>query len=98
MPIQMNYYPYVNIIVKDKNIEILTGGVTDDKSPIKIIKIPLGKIQLRFNLLEIQERKVNFTATIARYDIGNVRLSIDVSELNEVTEVVEISAIIQKIN
>jgi|TARA_B110000967_G_C18746576_1_gene490519 hypothetical protein len=44
MPIQMNYYPYVNIIVKDKNIEILTGGVTDDKSPIKIIKIPLGKI------------------------------------------------------
>jgi hypothetical protein len=49
MPIQMNYDPYINIIVKDENIKILTGGVTDDKSAFKIIKISLGK-----NIVEIQ--------------------------------------------
>jgi hypothetical protein len=48
--------------------------------------------------LDIQKRKVNFTETIARHDIGTVRLSIDASELDEVTEVVEVSTIIQKID
>lgn len=92
--------PYVNIIIKDLNNEILTGGVTNDKGDFKITKIPLGEniIEIQFIGYSTKTLKVSFTEANAKHDIGTIGLKVDANELDEVIVVAEVSTIVQKID
>jgi len=92
--------PYVNIVIRDANHQILTGGITDDKGKFSIKKIAGGK-----NVIEIQYigykpfiRELEFTAKNSTYKLGTVRLEEDTEVLNEVVVRAELSTVTQKID
>lgn len=92
--------PYVNIVIKNGNNEILTGGVTDDQGQFEIKKIPLGE-----NIVEIQfigyatvSRTIKFTKDDAVHSVGNITLTVDAAQLDEVEIVAEVSTVVQKID
>lgn len=92
--------PYVNIVIRDANNQILTGGITDDKGKFSIKKIAKGK-----NVIEIQYigykpfvRELNFTAKNSTFKLGTIRLEEDAEVLGEVTVRAELSTVTQKID
>ncbi|NOU60694.1 TonB-dependent receptor domain-containing protein [Marinifilum caeruleilacunae] len=92
--------PYVNIVIRDANQKILTGGITDMEGKFSIKKIPHGK-----NLVEIQfmgykpyKRQLDFSKKISAHKLGTVRLEEDTEMLGEVTVRAELSTITQKID
>jgi len=92
--------PYVNIVIRDANHQILTGGITDDKGKFNIKKITKGK-----NTVEIQYigykpyiREVDFTSKNSSHKLGTVELEEDTEVLNEVVVRAELSTVTQKID
>ena len=92
--------PYVNIIIKDKNNKILTGGITDDKGKFEIKQIPLGQniIEIQFIGYKTESININFTETNFKHNIGTIDLTVDANLLDEVTVVAEVSTVVQKID
>jgi outer membrane receptor protein involved in Fe transport len=92
--------PYVNIVIRDANNQILTGGITDDNGKFSIKRIAKGK-----NVIEIQYigykpfiKELDFTAENSTYKLGTIRLEEDTEVLNEVVVRAELSTVTQKID
>jgi len=92
--------PYVNVVIRDANNKILTGGITDSDGKFIIKKIPKGK-----NTVEIQYmgykpfvRKLEFSSKLSAHKLGTVRLEEDTEVLGEVTVRAELSTVTQKID
>ncbi len=92
--------PYVNVVLRDVDNKIITGGITDDKGKFNIKKITLGK-----NTVEIQYmgykpfvKEFDFTTKISSHKLGTVRLEEDTELLGEVTIRAELSTVTQKID
>nr|WP_320120353.1 TonB-dependent receptor [uncultured Marinifilum sp.] len=92
--------PYVNVVIRDANNKILTGGITDDEGKFMIRKIPRG-----INTIEIQYmgykpylRKLNFSSKISAHKLGTVQLEEDTELLGEVTVRAELSTVTQKVD
>lgn len=92
--------PYVNVIVKNSNNDILTGGVTDDNGNFKITKIPLGDniVEIQFIGYTTKSLNVSFTESNAKHNLGVINLNVDSNELDEVVVVAEVSTVVQKID
>ncbi len=92
--------PYVNVIIKDANQKIITGGITSDDGTFKIEKIPEGLVNVEIKY--IGYKKINKQVTIGqnnyKVDLGDIMLEEDVESLDEVTVVAERSTIEQKID
>ncbi|WP_372754752.1 TonB-dependent receptor domain-containing protein [Labilibaculum sp.] len=92
--------PYVNVVIRDINNKILTGGITDNEGKFSIRKIPVG-----INTVEIQYmgykpfiKKLEFSSKISSYKLGTIRLEEDAELLGEVMVRAELSTVTQKID
>jgi len=92
--------PYVNIVIKDINNQILTGGITDDKGKFNIRKIAIGKhvIEIQYIGYKPFTRELNFTAKNKSYKLGTIRLEEDTEVLGEVVVRAELSTVTQKVD
>jgi len=92
--------PYVNIIIKDKSNNVLTGGITDDKGEFNVNKIPAGEniIEIQYIGYKTDSRKIIFTRKDATHSLGTISLAEDTAQLDEVVVVAETSTVVQKID
>lgn len=91
--------PYVNVVIRDANEKILTGGITDIEGKFIIKKIPEGKnvVEIQFMGYKPYKRQLDFSKTKV-HKLGTVHLEEDTEMLGEVTVRAELSTITQKID
>ncbi|NNE30765.1 MAG: TonB-dependent receptor [Winogradskyella sp.] len=92
--------PYVNVIVKDLEKKIITGGITDTDGTFTVTKIPEGTINIEITFIGYKTILKQEAIGKGNYDInlGNIFLEEDAQSLDEVTVVAETSTIQQKID
>ena len=92
--------PYVNIIIKNTEDKIQTGGITDDEGNFTIKQIPEGEntIEIQFIGYKTEIKKVTITRANSKIDLGTIQLKEDTAQLDEVVVVAETSTITQKID
>lgn len=92
--------PYVNVVIRDANQKILTGGITDEKGRFIIKKIPKGKnfVEIQYMGYKPYTRQLNFSSKTMSHKLGTVRLEEDTELLGEVTVRAELSTVTQKID
>ena len=92
--------PYVNIIIKDKNQKVITGGITDAEGNFAIAKIPEGAVTVEITYIGYKTVSKSVTLEKGNYkvNLGDVKLSEDAAALDEVVVVAEVSTIQQKID
>ena len=92
--------PYVTVVVKDLNGEIITGAVTDDAGKFEIHKIPEGKSQVIIQYIgyKVFTTEINITKGNEDIYLGNILLEEDIASLDEVNIVAERSTIEQRLD
>lgn len=92
--------PYVNVVIRDTNNKILTGGITDDAGKFMIRKIPRGinTVEIQYMGYKPYQRKLDFSSKISAHKLGTVELEEDTELLGEVTVRAELSTVTQKID
>lgn len=92
--------PYVNVVVRDINQKILTGGITNDKGEFKIGKIEKGKttVEVQYMGYKPYTKEVEFSSKQLAHNLGTIELEEDTELLGEVTVRAELSTITQKID
>ena len=92
--------PYVNVIIKDTNNQTITGGITQDDGTFTISKIPEGEVLVVIQYIGFKTITKTVTIGENNYNInlGNILLEENVSSLDEVTVVAEVSTIQQKVD
>ncbi|WP_110476256.1 outer membrane beta-barrel family protein [Winogradskyella epiphytica] len=92
--------PYVNIVIKDLNNSIITGGITNDDGTFTIKNIPEGKVivSIQFVGFETINKEVIIGSGNYKIDIGEVKLYEASTGLDEVTVVADVSSIQQRVD
>lgn len=92
--------PYVNVIVKSIEGEIITGGITQENGTFKIDKIPEGKFNVTAQYIGYKSETKEVTISKGNYkvDLGRIMLEESASALDEVTVTAEVSTIQQKVD
>ena len=92
--------PYVNVVIRDANNQILTGGITDSKGKFSIKKIDEGThtVEIQFIGYKIYRKEVTFTSKNSSHKLGTVYLEEEASEIDEVIVRAELSTVTQKID
>ncbi len=92
--------PYVTVVVKNTEGEILTGGVTDDNGNFSIPDIPEGisMVSIQYIGYKVYSTEITISANNRNVDMGRIFLVEDMASLDEVTVVAERSTIEQKLD
>lgn len=92
--------PYVSIVIKNSNNQVVTGGITNDDGAFQVDKIPTGEntIEIQFIGYKTNTRKLIFTQENTNHSLGTVALIEDAAQLDEVVVVAETSTVVQKID
>ncbi|WP_400077779.1 TonB-dependent receptor domain-containing protein [Winogradskyella sp. R77965] len=92
--------PYVNIVIKDVNDKIITGGITNDDGTFKIEKIPEGDVivSIQFVGYKTVDQPVKLGRGNYKVDLGDIKLEEEATGLDEVTVVADVSTIQQKVD
>ena len=92
--------PYVNVIIKNSNGEIITGGITLEDGTFKITKIPKGNITVTIQYIGYKSIIKNITIGKGKrkVDFGDLMLEEEAASLDEVTIIAEVSTIQQKVD
>lgn len=92
--------PYVNVVIKDSTDKTLTGGITDEEGNFIIEKIPEGQVTVSIQYIGYKTDTRKYTLENGNYnvDMGDVMLEENLSTLDEVTVVAEVSTIQQKVD
>ncbi len=92
--------PYVAIVVKDLQGNIITGGVTDDNGQFAIEEIPEGKsnVSIQYIGYKSYNTEIEITRGNRNIDLGNILLEEDIEALGEVTVTAERTTIQQKMD
>lgn len=92
--------PYVSIVIKDLNGEIITGGITDDNGKFIIEGIPEGKSHLSIQYIgyKTYDTEIEISRQNRKLDIGRIELEEDIEALDEVVVRAETSTIQQKLD
>ena len=92
--------PYVNVVIKKTDGEILMGGITSDDGNFKINKIPEGTyiVTIQFIGFKAENRDLIVSRKKSKIDLGTIRLSEEAESLDEVVVVGEVSTIQQKVD
>ena len=92
--------PYVTIVIKTINGEIITGGVTDDDGKFIIEEIPEGKskVSIQYIGYKTYNSEIEITRGNRNIDLGNIYLEEEAAGLDEVTVIAERSTIQQKLD
>ncbi len=92
--------PYVNIVIKDTNDTIITGGITNDDGTFTVNQIPVGKsiVSIEFLGYQTESKSIEITNSNKNINLGTINLKESAESLDEVTIVAETSTIQQKID
>lgn len=92
--------PYVNVIVKDTEAKIITGGITSDDGTFKIEKIPEGTVNVEIQYIGYKtiSQQVIIGKNNYKVNLGDIKLEESTESLDEVTVVAEVSTIQQKVD
>lgn len=92
--------PYVTIVIENSNGEVLTGGITNDNGVFNINNLANGTYTVKVQYIGFKpyEKKVVITSKNNTVNLGTIALEEDVTSLNEVTVVAEVSTIEQRID
>ncbi|WGD34015.1 TonB-dependent receptor [Olleya sp. YS] len=92
--------PYVNIIVKDTNNKLITGGITNDNGQFEVNQIPEGSNTVSIEYLGFlpQTKTIVISKDNRTIDLGTINLEEASTNLDEVTIVAETSTIQQKVD
>ncbi|RED48421.1 outer membrane beta-barrel family protein [Seonamhaeicola aphaedonensis] len=92
--------PYVNVVIKNNQNEIITGGITQDDGSFKINKIAEGDfiISIQYIGYKTYSEKINISKGNYRINIGNIYLEEETESLEAVTVTAEVSTIQQKVD
>lgn len=92
--------PYVNVIVKTKSGETITGSITKGDGTFDIKKIPEGTVEVSIQYIGFKTISKTLEIGGKNYDInlGDILLQEDVASLDEVTVIAEVTTIQQKVD
>ncbi len=92
--------PYVTIVVKTTNGDVVTGGITDDTGNFSITNIPEGNytVSIQFIGYKTYETSITLTKKNRKINLGSIYLEEDAEALDEVVVVADVSTIQQKID
>ncbi len=92
--------PYVNIVIRDTNKKIVTGGITDENGKFRIKNIPEGIsfVEVQFIGYKTFSREINVKRNSTKINLGTIPLSEDATTLDEVQIRAEVSTVVQKID
>jgi len=92
--------PYVSVVIKDLNDEIITGGITDENGQFKVEEIPFGKSKLFIQYIGYKTYavEIDLSKKNKKLDLGSIELEEDIAALDEVVVRAEVSTIQQKID
>ncbi|WP_336127175.1 outer membrane beta-barrel family protein [Mesoflavibacter sp. CH_XMU1422-2] len=92
--------PYVNVVIKDVNQNIITGGITNEDGSFNVNQIPLGKniVSIEFLGYQTESKNIEISNNNKNINLGTINLSESAESLEEVTIVAETSTIQQKID
>ncbi len=92
--------PYVTIIVENSAGETLTGGITNDDGVFNINSLANGTYTVKVQYIGFKpyEKEIIITSDNNTIDLGTIALEEDVTSLNEVTVIAEVSTIEQRID
>ena len=91
---------YVNVVIRNSQDSILTGGITDDQGSFVIKEIPEGnnKVEIQFIGYEKITREIDISRVKARHNLSTISLQESTQQLEEVVVRGEISTVTQKID
>ncbi len=92
--------PYVNIVIKNSEGEIVTGSITLDDGTFKITKIPEGNITVSIQYIGYKTvvKEITISKGNRRVDFGTIMLEEEAAGLDAVTVIAEVSTITQKVD
>jgi len=92
--------PYVNIVIKNSEGEIVTGSITLEDGTFKITKIPEGNITVTIQYIGYKSviKEITINKGNRRVDFGTIMLEEEAAALDEITVIAEISTITQKVD
>ena len=92
--------PYVNIVIKNSEGEIVTGSITLEDGTFKITKIPEGNITVTIQYIGFKAvvKELTINKGNRKVDFGIIMLEEEASSLEEVTVIAEVSTITQKVD
>ncbi len=92
--------PYVSIVIKDLNGEIITGGITDENGSFFIEGIPEGKSKLSIQYIgyKTYNTEIEISKKNRKLDLGRIELEEDIEALDEVVIRAETTTIQQKLD
>lgn len=92
--------PYVNIVIRDLNNKIITGGLTKEDGTFYMENIPEGKTKVSIEYLGYKtvSREIEITKATKRIDFGTIKIFEEATSLGEVEITAEVSTIQQKVD
>ena len=92
--------PYVSVVLKALDGEIITGGITDDNGVFNVKDIPIGKNNLSIQYIGYKTFSVELDVSKKnrKFDLGRIELEEDIESLDEVVIRAETSTIQQKLD
>ncbi len=92
--------PYATIVIKDKNNNTVTGGITDENGAFTIDKIDEGTYIVEFQFIgyKTRSREVKIEKGKTKVNVGTIALEEDAQDLDEVVVRAETSTVVQKID
>jgi len=92
--------PYVTVVIKTTEGDIITGGVTDDNGKFSIEEIPEGKslVLIQYIGYKTYETPIEIDPKGRTIDLGEIYLVENIAALDEVTVVAERTTIQQKLD
>ncbi len=96
----LDVIPYVTVVIKTINGDIITGGVTDENGKFSIQEIPEGKSMVFIQYIGYKTYKtpIEVNSKGNTIDLGDIYLEEDIASLDEVIVVGERSTIQQKLD
>ena len=92
--------PYVSIVIKNLEGEIITGGITDENGVFVIEDIPDGKsiVSIQYIGYKTHTREIEISRKNKKIDLGRIELEEDIEALDEVVVRAETTTIQQNLD
>ncbi|AUC82187.1 outer membrane beta-barrel family protein [Lacinutrix sp. Bg11-31] len=92
--------PYVNVVIRELNDKIITGGITKDDGSFYMDNIPEGtsKVSIEYLGYKTVSREITIDRKNNKIDFGEVKIYEAATSLDEVELTAEVSTIQQKVD
>ena len=93
-------FPYANLVIKNNNGKVITGGISGDDGRIFVRNIPYGAYLVEINFMGYEPVLKNIVLSAEKkvLNLGKIFLKEKLADLDEVLVVAENSTITQKID